>query len=86
MQTLILNDGTELENSYAAESIDYLFLYISNGMNLMQVMMLMVDPGKINRIVYAAGDQRTEYNDYTTVTSITAEHGGMISVSLRRNT
>ncbi len=85
MQTLILNDGTELENSYAAESIDYLFLYISNGMNLMQVMMLMVDPGKINRIVYAAGDQRTEYNDYTTVSSITEEYGGMISVRLRRN-
>ena len=85
MQKLILNDGTELNNSYAAESIDYLFLYIDNGMTMLQVMMLMMDQNKISRIVYAAGDNETQYNDYTTVSSITAEYGGMISVSLRKN-
>lgn len=86
MQQLILNDGTVLENSYAAETTDYLFLYINNGMNMMQVMLQMTDPQKISRIVYQAGESnQTEYNDYTTVSSITAERGGMISVSLRRN-
>ena len=86
MQKLILNDGTELENSYAAESVDYLFLYISNGMTMMQVMMLMMDQNKISRIVYESGEaNQTEYNDYTTVKSINAEYGGMISVSLRKN-
>ena len=85
MQKLILNNGTELENSYAAESIDYLFLYINNGMTMRQVMILMNDPERINRIIYAAGDNRTEYNDYTTVSSITMEYGGMISVRLRKN-
>lgn len=85
MQKLILNDGTELNNSYAAETIDYLFLYINNGMSMLQIMMLMANPEKICRIIYAAGDNETQYTDYTTVSSITAEHGGMISVSLRRN-
>ena len=59
MQKLILNNGTELENSYAAESIDYLFLYINNGMTMLQVMILMNDPERINRIIYAAGDNMT---------------------------
>lgn len=86
MQKLILNDGTELENSYAAETVDFLFLYISNGMNMMQIMMLMMDQSKISRIIYESGEaNQTEYNDYTTVTSINAEYGGMISVSLRKN-
>ena len=85
MQQLILNDGTVLEESYAAETVDYLFLYIRNGMTMMQVMMLMMDQNKICRIVYTAGSNQTEYDDYTTVTAITAEYGGMISVSLRRN-
>lgn len=85
MQQLTLNDGTVLENSYAAETIDYLFLYIGNGMSIMQVMMLVIDPNKISRIVYSAGENMTEYTDYTTVQGITTEHGGMINVSLRRN-
>ena len=85
MQQLILNDGTVLEDSYAAETIDYLFLYINNGMSMLQIMILMANPERINRIIYAAGDNETQYTDYTTVSSITAEHGGMISVSLRRN-
>ena len=46
MQKLILNDGTELNNSYAAETIDYIFLYISNGMSMLKIMMLMADPEK----------------------------------------
>lgn len=86
MQKLILNDGTELNNSYAAETTENLFLYISNGMNMMQVMMLMMDPQKINRIVYQSGENnQTEYDDYTTVMGVTLEYAGMVSVRLRRN-
>ena len=86
MQKLILNDGTELDNSYAAETVDFLFLYINNGMNMMQIMMLMMDQNKISRIIYESGEaNQTEYNDYTTVSAISTEHAGMISVSLRRN-
>ena len=85
MQQLELNDGTVLEDSYAAETTDYLFLYINNGMTMMQIMMLMVNPDNIRRIVYSAGENMTEYTDYTTVYGITVGYGGMINVSLRRN-
>ena len=86
MQKLILNDGTELENSWAAETVDALFLYIRNGMNMMQIMMLMMEPQKISRIVYESGEtNQTEYNDYTRVMGITTEYNGMINVVLRRN-
>ena len=85
MQQLTLNDGTVLENSYAAETIDYLFLYIGNGMSIMQVMMLVIDQNKIRKITYSAGENITEYNDYTTVHAISVGYGGMINVSLRRN-
>lgn len=85
MQKLILNDGTELDNSYAAETVNYLFLYINNGMNMMQIMMLMIDEEKISRIVYQAGEENmTEYNGYRTVSAISVGRGGMINVSLRR--
>ena len=86
MQKLILNDGTELENSWAAETVDSLFLYIRNGMNMMQIMMLMMDQQKISKIVYEAGESnQTEYNDYTRLMGITTEYNGMINVVLRKN-
>lgn len=85
MQKLILNDGTELENSWAAETTDSLFLYIRNGMNMMQIMQLMFDQQKISRIVYEAGESnQTEYNDYTRLMGITTEYNGMINVVLRK--
>ena len=85
MQKLILNDGTELENSWAAETTDSLFLYIRNGMNMMQIMQLMFDQQKISRIVYEAGERnQTEYNDYTRPMGITTEYNGMINVVLRK--
>lgn len=93
MQKLILNDGTELENSWAAETTDALFLYIRNGMNILQIMMMlmnpqtmMVDTEKIKRIIYMSGEEnQTEYNDYTTLFGITTEYNGMINVVLKQN-
>ena len=86
MQKLILNDGTELANSWAAETTDSLFLYIRNGMNMMQIMLLMMEQEKIRKIVYEAGESnQTEYNDYTRVMGITTEYNGMINVVLRKN-
>ena len=84
MEKLTLNDGTELLDSYAVETLDNLFLYIRNGMNMMQVFMLMADPNKTSLIKYTAGDSVTEFGGYTMVQGITQEHGGMISVVLRR--
>lgn len=84
MEKLTLNDGTELLDSYAVETLDNLFLYIRSGLNMMQVFMLVYDPNKISMIKYTAGDTVTEYGGYTMVQGITQEHGGMISVVLRR--
>ena len=84
MQKITLNDETELENSYAAETLDNLFLYIGNGMTMLQVLMLMADPSKTEEITYTAGEDTVVYSGYTTVQGITQEHGGMISVVLRR--
>lgn len=84
MGTITLNDGTVLESSYAAETMDCLFLYIRNGMTMMQVFMLMFDVNKISEITYTAGEATVVYSGYTLVSGITQEHGGMISVVLRR--
>lgn len=84
METLTLNDGTVLEQSYSAETLDNLFLYIKNGMTMMQVFMLMSDPNKTSRITYTAGQTIIVYSGYTMVQGITQEYGGMISVVLRR--
>ena len=84
METLTLNDGTVLNNSYAVETLDNLFLYVRNGMTMMQVFMLMMDTNKIEQITYTAGTAVAEYSGYTVVQGITMEHGGMISVVLRR--
>ena len=84
MEKLTLNDGTELLDSYAVETLDNLFLYIRSGLNMMQVFMLVYDQNKISMIKYTAGDTVTEFGGYTMVQGITQEHGGMISVVLRR--
>lgn len=84
METLTLNDGTVLQNSYATETMDNLFLYIRNGMTMMQVFMLMADVNKISEITYTAGQTIVLYSGYNMVQGITQEHGGMISVVLRR--
>ena len=84
MENLTLKDGTVLENSYAVETMNNLFLYIRNGMTMMQVFMLMFDQSKIELIKYTAGTVVSEFGGYTMVQGITQEHGGMISVVLRR--
>ena len=84
METLTLNDGTVLQNSYAVETIDNLFLYIRNGMNMMQVFQLVADQNKTEEITFTAGTTIQIYGGYTMLQGITTEHGGMISVVLRR--
>ena len=84
METLTLNDGTVLQNSYAVETMDNLFLYIRNGMNIIQVFPLVTDQDKISEIRYEAAETAVIYGGYTVLQSITTEHGGMISVVLRR--
>ena len=84
MQTLILSDGTELTNSYAALTVDRLFLYIQNGMNLIQVFMLVSDPEKLDNIIYASGDHQEVYGGFKTLEAISLGVNGVVSVVLKR--
>lgn len=84
MQQLEMNDGTILENSYSAETMDSLFLYVRNGMTMMQVFVLMSDPRATEHIIYRSGDATVEHGGFTVLSGINTEFGGMISVVLRR--
>ena len=85
MQSLTLNDGTVLDNSYAAITTDRLFLYINNGMNIIQIVMLLCDPEKTWRIVYSSGDGNSvEYSGFTVLVSVQAGVNGLISGALKR--
>ena len=53
-------------------------------MTMMQVFLLMADVNKISEITYTAGQTIVLYSGYNMVQGITQEHGGMISVVLRR--
>ena len=84
MQYLILNDGTELFDSYVALSDDRLFFYIQDGKTLAQVFALMNDPEKTSLIQYIGGDTVREYHDYTMLVSISTGVDGLISGALTR--
>ena len=84
MQTLILSDGTRLENSYAALTVEKLFLYIQNGMNMIQVFQLVSDPEKLDNIIYASGDHQEVYGGFTVLEGVSLGVNGVVSVVLRR--
>ena len=85
MQTLTLSDGTVLENSYAAVTTDRLFLYINNGMNIVQIVMLLCDPDKTRNITYSSGDGNfVEYSGFTVLVSVQTGVNGLVSGALKR--
>ena len=79
MQYLKLNDGTELMNSYVALSSGKLFFYIQSGITIIEAFNLMSDPEKTCVIQYIGGDNINEYNNFTTLISISCETPGVIS-------
>lgn len=88
METLTLNDGTILENSYVYESedINALFVYTRNEYALGFVFNLLYDPEKTGSIVYkkSNGNEIT-YTGYTRLTAVTDEGHGMITAVLKKN-
>lgn len=85
MQSLTLSDGTVLENSYAAITMDRLFLYINNGMNIVQIVTLLCDPEKTMSIIYSSGNgETTEYDSFTVLVSVETGVNGLISGVLKR--
>lgn len=65
MDMLILNDGTVLENSRAVVDMDNLFLYIGNGLDLIQLASVL--PGKTDPITYKYGDDEKVFTGFTRI-------------------
>ncbi len=84
MQTLTLNNDTELENSHAIKTDVGLFLYIGAGMILPDVAALLYDPDTSKKIVYDNGSEKTTFRGYKKLISVRDEGSGLISATLKK--
>ena len=82
-EKLMLNDGTELDNSSAILSGD-LFLYV-NGYDLRTVFDLLIDPENTKQIIYTqVNGTLITYVGYKKLRAVTDEDNGLITAVLRR--
>ena len=82
-EKLMLNDGTELDNSSAILSGD-LFLYV-NGSDLRTVFDLLIDPENTKQIIYTqVNGTLITYVGYKKLRAVTDEDNGLITAVLRR--
>ena len=87
METLTLNDGAVLENSYVYENTDInsLFVYTRNEYTLGFVFDLLYDPEKTSRIVYTKSNgEEIEFEQYQRLTAVTDEGHGMVTAVLKK--
>ena len=84
MDKIILNDGTELYNSYTATDDVSLFMYIRNGMNIAQIATLLNDPERTRSITYQSVDNMITYTDFIHLDSISNGVNGLVSVVMRK--
>ena len=82
MGTLKLSDGTILENSYPAVNINNLFLYIGNGMDIVQLANLLT-PERLSEITYEYGDDTNIYTGYIHIIGL-SKGVNVVSVVLRQ--
>ena len=88
METLTLNDGTVLENSYVYEDTNSisLFVYTRNEYTLVFVFDLLYDPEKTSKIVYTkSSGEEIEFEQYQRLTAVTDEGHGMVTAVLKKN-
>lgn len=84
MDKIILNDGTELYDSYTATDDVNLFLYIRNGMNIAQIATLLNDPERTRSITYQSVDKMITYTDFIYLRSISNGVNGLVSVVMHK--
>ena len=82
MGTLKLSDGTILENSYPAVNINNPFLYIGNGMDIVQLVNLLT-PERLSEITYEYGDDTNVYTGYIHIIGL-SQGVNVVSVVLRQ--
>lgn len=85
METLVLADGTILENSHVILTNIGLFVYISNGFNIKQVFDLLYDASKTATITFhPLGAEEQTFTGYTVLTCVKNEGNGLITAVLEK--
>lgn len=82
---LTLNDGTEIENSYAFAVGERMWVYIYAEMTLADAFALLNDPAKMISVISEQFGVETTYEGYTELFTITKEEGGFISAGVRKD-
>lgn len=85
MDELKFNDGTILTGSYAALTNTALFLYIQNGMTIVELFPILTDPTKTSEIVYGENTEHPQiYTGFTKLQSISVGVNGLVSAVMVR--
>ena len=84
METLKLNDGTVMGNSYALMSGNTLFVYCADeGMTLSGFFALLIDSGNTEKIVYTKiNGTEIEFDGFDRLMSVRDEDNGMFTAVL----
>ena len=82
-QKLILNDDSEILDSYAVQANGKLWVYVYADISFACLFSMLSDPEKTSRIVCEQFGVRNTYDGFTDLFCIRKEDGGWISAGLR---
>jgi len=81
---LILNDGTELQDSYVISSGSVLWVYVYARIGFAELFDLLNDRRKTARVTLDQEGTMAYFDGYTDLFCIRKEDGGFISAGLRK--
>lgn len=84
MNTLTLNDGTVLENSYVLENDSNLFVYTQNEYTVKEVCDALYDPEVTKKIVTTMGEESVTYRGYKNLIAVRNEGHGLTTAVLKK--
>lgn len=82
-ETIRLVNGTLIENAHCLEANGVLFVYIMGSDDLLQYFNLFIDPENTAVIHEDRYGEKTDYNGYTNLYSISKEYGN-VNLALRK--
>ena len=82
-ETILLANGTLIENAHCLESSGVLFVYIQGTDDMQTYFNLFIEPENLTEIHENRFGQESEYTGYTELYSITKENGN-INLALRK--
>ena len=84
METLTLNNGVVLENSYAIENDNILFVYTQNSYSMKDIFDSLYDQNNTETITYNSNGNASVFSGFTKLTSVCDEGRGMITAILKK--